>query len=163
MPVDDETTVLFRWSAPNVRPIVLLYVTAVFAGFMALSLFVFHSRDAVKALAIGWVGTIAATLPGVATKVEYRLTESGLDKRALNPRNPRPFQNVFRWVELDHVVEMKRGFKYLMTCDETRRLRRFWRTHVSDQLSGEVHVEQDDLGRVLGILQRQRAATSASI
>ena len=157
-----ETTVLAVWSARKVRPIVLLYVTAVFVVFTLMAHFIFHSIDAVKALAIGWIGAIAATVPGVIEKVEYRMTDAGLDKRAHHTKKPSPFKAVFRWGELDHIAPLKHGFKYYKTLGETSPLRRFWKMHVSDQYSGEVHMEQVDLDRVLGIVERQRAQTPAS-
>jgi hypothetical protein len=159
---EDEATVLHRWSARKIQPIVLLYVTAIFAGFMALSIFAFHSREAVKALAIGWIGAVAATVPGVIDKVEYRLTEAGLDKRAHHAKKPVPFKDVFRWDQLDRIVPTKHGFKYFKILNETSSLRRFWRMHISDQFSGEVHAEKSDLVRVLGIVERQRRVTAST-
>jgi hypothetical protein len=156
----DEATVLHRWSARKVQPVVALYVTGVFVAFMVVAHLVFHSVEAVKALAIGWIGAIAATLPGVIEKAEYRLTEAGLDKRAHHARKPVPFKDVFRWDQLDRIVPTKHGFKYFKILSETRPLRRFWRMHISDQTSGEVHVEKDDLDRVLRIVERQRVSTS---
>jgi hypothetical protein len=136
----------------------VLYVLAVFAAFIALSVFVFHSPDAVKALVIAAVGGVAATVPGVIEKVEYRLTPSGIDKRPINTKKPRPFQDVFCWDQLSHVVSMQHGFKYYKTMNETNPLRRFWKQHISDAFSGEVHVEKKDLDRVLEIVERQGIA-----
>jgi hypothetical protein len=154
--------VLDRWSARRIQPIVVLYVAAVFAAFMVLAHFVFHSPEAVKALLIAAVGGIAATVPGVIEKVEYQLTDSGLGKRPLKGKKPSQCKDVFRWDELSRVVPTKHGFKYHKTMNETNSIRRFWKAHISDQYSGEVHAEKDDLDRVLGIVERQRDATPAS-
>ena len=62
--------VLDQWTARKVQPVVLLYLVLVFAGFMALSLFVFHSREAVTALGMAAVAAVFATLPGVLERVE---------------------------------------------------------------------------------------------
>lgn len=156
----DGSTVLDHWSARKMRPIVLLYVVAVFAVFMVLAYVVFHSREAVKALAIAAVGTVAATVPGLIEKVEYRMTESGIDKRALNPKKPREFAEVFRWDELSHVAPMRHGFRYSKTLTEANPLRRFWKAHFSDRYSGEVHIEREDRDRVLAVVERRGIAVS---
>jgi hypothetical protein len=132
-----------------VAPIVLFYVVLVFAAFIALSLFIFHSADAVKALLIAAVGAVIATIPGVMEKIEYRMTEAGVEKRASKKRESGPYQEVFRWEELSRIVPVKHGFKYYKIMNETNPLRRFWKTHVSDQFSGEVRVGKTDLERVL--------------
>lgn len=145
--------VLRQWSARKVQPIVVLYVLAVFAAFAAVAHFVFHSTEAVKALAIAALGAVAATAPGVMERVEYRLTESGVEKRSAR-KSPGPFQEVFRWPELSRVVPTGHGFKYVKVTNESNPLRRFWRRHFSDVCSGEVHVEREDLERVLGLVER---------
>jgi hypothetical protein len=147
--------VLDCWSARRVQPIVLLYVIAVFAGFVAMAYFVFHSGDAVKALVIAAVGALAATVPSVIGKVEYRLNDSGIDKRPVNEAKPHDFEGVFSWDELSHVVPLKQGFKYFKTMKETSAVRRFWNLHISDRFSGEVHVEKSDLERVLKLVEKQ--------
>ena len=144
------TVVFHRWSARRVRPIILLYVAAVFAAFMVLAYFVFHSIEAVKALAIAAVGTLVATAPAVIDKLEYQLTDVGLDKRTLRTKNPGPFTEVFCWHELSHMVPLEHGFKFYKPLPATGPLRRFWNAQISDQYSGEVHVEKSDLDRVLG-------------
>lgn len=155
----DDPVALDQWAARKIQPIVVLYVVAVFAVFMALSLFVFHSDEAVKALAIALVGAGVATIPGLVERVEYQLTDSGLARRPLKTKNPGPFRDVFRWEELNHIVPMKHGFKYFKTPKETNPLRRFWKQHISDRYSGEVHVERSDLDRILATVERQRATT----
>jgi len=154
------STELDVWSARKIRPIVILYVLGVFAAFMVVSFFVFHSTDALKALALAAVGAVAATVPGVMERVEYRLTESGIEKRTLKTKTPREFSGVFRWAEVSHVVPMKHGFRYFKTLNEKSPLRRFWKVHFSDEYSGEVHVEKEDLAQVLEIVARQGIAIS---
>jgi hypothetical protein len=150
----DGPAVLHHWSARKVQPIVVLYVVAVFAVFAVVAHFVFHSTEAVKALAIAAFGAVAATVPGVMDRVEYRLTESGMEKRTVR-KAPGPFQEVFRWPELSRVVPTGHGFKYFKATHEPNPLRRFWRRHFSDVCSGEVHVEREDLERVLGLVERR--------
>ena len=149
VPDDPETTVLESWSARTLHPTVLLGVVGVFAAFTALGFFVFHSRDAVKALLFAAVGAVFAALPMVLSKIEYRLTPSGLDKRPLATRKRTPFREVFRWNELTHVARTRHGFTFRKDLDELNPLRRFWKLHVSDRYSGEVHVERADVDRVL--------------
>ena len=153
-PTPGGPAVLDHWSARKVQPIVVLYVLAVFAVFAVVAHFIFHSTEAVKALAIAALGAVAATVPGVMERVEYRLTESGVEKRSAK-KSPGPFQEIFRWPELSRVVPTSHGFKYFKAMDEPRPLRRFWRRHFSDVCSGEVHVEREDLERVLGLVERQ--------
>jgi hypothetical protein len=153
-PTPGGPAVLDRWSARKVQPIVVFYVVAVFAVFAVVAHFVFHSTEAVRALAIATLGAVAATVPGVMERVEYRLTESGVEKRSAR-KSPGPFQEIFRWPELSRVAPTKHGFKYVKATDEPSPLRRFWRRHFSDVCSGEVHVEREDLERVLGLVERQ--------
>ena len=153
--------VLDHWSARKVPPVVLLYLGAVFAACMALAYFVFDSGEAVKALVVAAVGAIGAATPGVLEKVEYRLAESGIDKRKLDPKKSGEFKNVFRWDELSHIVPTRHGFKYYKVVNESKALARFWKRHLSDTYSGEVRVEQHDLDRVLGLVERQRSAHPA--
>lgn len=146
--------VLENWSAHKVQPVVVLYLVAVFGAFVALAHFVLHSPDAVKALAIALVGAVGATVQGVIDKIEYQITESGIEKRPIRKKKPEQFKSVVRWDELSRIVPMKHGFKYYKTLDETNPFRRFWKLHLSDRFSGEVHVERKDLERILGIVDR---------
>jgi len=157
-----ESTVLDRWSSRKVPPVVVIYVVGVFAAFIALSIFVFHSLDAVKALLIAAVGAVFATIPGVMEKVEYRMTEVGIEKRASGKKEPGSFEELFRWDELDRIVPTKHGFKYYKIMNETKPLRRFWKAHVSDRFSGEVHVEKADLERVQEGVRRCRSGEGQS-
>jgi hypothetical protein len=144
-----------RWSSRKVQPIVVLYVLAVFAVFIALSHFVIQSAAAVKALALAAVGAVAVTIPGVLGKVEYQATEAGVERRTVNEKEPGGFEGVFRWDELSHVVPMRHGFKYYKTLHETNPFRRFWKLHLSDAFSGEIHVEKKDLERIMALVDRR--------
>lgn len=147
-----DRVVLDSWTARKVPPIVMLYVVVVFLPFMVLAYFVFHSLPALKALAITAFGTIVALVPTIMEKVEYQLTEAGLQKRSANEKKTREFTTLFGWDELSHVIPTKRGFKYFKTLNESSPLRRFWKIHMSDAYSGEVHIEPEDLGRVSALL-----------
>ena len=149
-----ETVVLYRWSARKLHPIIVFYVAAVFVAMMAVSYFLFNSLTGVKALALGAVGFIVPLFPGVINKVEYRLTESGLEKRPLNPKVPQDFEEVFRWDQLNHVVPMKYGFKYYRPLNDSNPVRCFWKTYISDAYSGEFHIEAEDRDKVRSILAR---------
>ena len=59
------------------------------------------------------------------------------------------------------MVPLKRGFKFYKPIGETNSLRRFWKTHISDQYSGEVHVEGQDLQRVLALVEMRGSGSSA--
>jgi hypothetical protein len=146
--------VLASWSARRVPPVVVLYVVLVFAGFMAIAHFVVHSPTAVKALAIAAAGAAIATLPSVLERIEYRLTASGVEKRAVRANDPPGFEEAFRWDELTRIVPMRRGFKYIKMVPETNALRRFWNLHISDEYSGEIHIEKPDLDRVLDLSRK---------
>jgi hypothetical protein len=145
---------LDRWIARKIQPAVVFYVAVVFAAFGLVALLVFHSPAAVKALFLAAIAAIAATIPGVMEKIEYRLTDSGIDRRSLNPKKPDEFQPVFSWDRLSRIVPMKHGFKYFTVMDETRPLRRFWKLHLSDRFSGEVHLETQDRDRILRTVEQ---------
>lgn len=159
---DDQSKVLYQWSARKLHPIVLLCVAAIFVAMMALAYFVVHSTMAVKSLAIAAVAAIVPLVPAVLTRIEYRLTERKLEKRPLADTKPKPFESVFRFVELDHAVPVRRGFKYFKVLDEPNPIRRFWKAHVLDGFSGEVHVEAADLQRVLGLLAEYGVRTTSA-
>jgi len=149
---NDEIQVLYRWSARKLKPVILLYVAAVFVAMMALSYFVFHSMTAVTALATAALGSFVALLPGMVSRVEYRLTERGLESRSLGKKEPGAFRRIFQLDQLSHVVPTRHGFKFYKPLNESNPFRRFWKAHVSDAFSGEVHVEAADQEMVLGIL-----------
>lgn len=150
----DETAVLHQWSVRKVPPIVLLYMAAVFIGMMLLAYFVVHSPAAVKALALTAVGAMVPLVPTVISRVEYRLTERELERRPLTKNDPKPFKRVFQLDELSHVVPVRHGFKFYNPLSDSNALRRFWKLHVSDAYSGEVHAEADDQKKVLEILSQ---------
>jgi len=150
---DGEPEVLCHWSARKIQPVILLYVGMVFVVFMVLAYFVFHSTEAVKALA---ATAFAALLPltlGINSRLEYRLTELGLERRRLESK-PKDFKDVFRLERLSHIVRIRYGFKYYLPLDEPNPLRRFWKVYVSDKYSGEVHVETADKEGVFEVLTR---------
>ena len=95
---------LHEWSARKLQPIILVYVAGVFIAMMAVAQFAVHSPAAVKALALAAIGSFVALLPGVAGKVEYRLTRAGLEQRPLGRNAPSAnrtgagrTENVPRW------------------------------------------------------------------
>jgi hypothetical protein len=153
--VDDKRPVLCRWTARRVQPVVLLWVAAVFVGYMLIALFVFHSTTGVRELAIAAVAALVPLVPAVLARVEYRLDEVGLEQRPVSGRKPTEFTAVFRLAELSHVKPIRFGFKFYRPLDETSRWRRFWKLHVSDAFSGEVHVDPADRDRVVGALAGQ--------
>jgi hypothetical protein len=116
--------ILDHWSPRTVRPIVLLYIVAVFVAFVAVSIFVFHSPEAVKALVLAALGALVATVPGVAGRIEHRMTHSGIEKRSVK-ENPDDFESVFSWDRLERIVPIRHGFKYFEILEETNTLRRF--------------------------------------
>lgn len=151
----DQPVILHHWTASGLQPIVVLYVALVFVAFMLLAFFVFHSPAAVKALAMAAVGTIASLCASLVAKTEYQLTDSGLEKRPRNEKSPRPFKSVFEWQQLSYIVPVRHGFKYYKVLVEPKPLSRFWKRHVSDAYSGEVHVETGDRDTVLGIVAQR--------
>lgn len=141
------------WSARKVPPIVIFYVAGVFFGLILIAFFVFHSMTAVKALAMTAVGAMVPLVPTVLQKVEYRLADRVLEKRPLGDDKPPEFTGVFVADELSHIVPVNHGFKFYKPLYESNPLRRFWKLHVSDQYSGEVHVEKADQEKVFAVLR----------
>jgi hypothetical protein len=158
----DGSEVLDRWVARKVQPVVVLYLLVVFVAFIIVSHFIFRSPEAVKALIVAAIGAVAATVASVVGRIEYRLTASGIEKRVVDGKKPREFEEAFRWHELVRVVPMKHGFRYFKTFNETGPLRRFWNVHVSDRFSGEIHVEKHDLERIYGLVERLQGTFSES-
>jgi len=148
----DEPEVLFQWSARKMRPIVLIYVAAVFVVFMALSFFVLHSMMAVKALAMAAVASMVPLVPVVTSRIEYRLNVRVLERRPQTDKKPKEFETVFQTDELSYVVPMRHGFKFYRLLNESNPFLRFWKVHVSDAYSGEVHVEKADQERVFELM-----------
>ncbi len=139
------------WIARKVRPWVAGGVAGVFLAFMALAWFVFGSGAAVTSLAGAGFTALVALTPGLLARVEYRLTDSGIERRPVRPRDPQPFEPLFTWDELSHVVPTRTGFKFYRALD-ARGVARFWKYHVLSGYSGEVHVEPEDMARVRGLV-----------
>ena len=141
-----------HWISRKLRPITLLYVLLLFGAFITVSHFVFHSGDAVKALAIAAFAFIIALLPAILVKIEYRATDAGVEKRSIRAGNPGSYTDAFQWDELSHVVFAKNGFKYFKHMDVRNPILRFLYTQFSDKFSGEIHVEPADWVRVKALL-----------
>ena len=139
---------------------VLLYVSAVFIGFILLAFFAFNSIEAVQALLVAWLGALGATIPSVLGRIEYRLTEAGLEKRRRSREQPKEFKRAFAWEELSHLVPIKTGYKFYKDLPSSGSVSRFVRTHLSDAFSGEFHVEAEDQGPVQAIIERHGIPTS---
>lgn len=150
-PVQDDV-----WRARRLRPVIIFYVIGVFVAFMALAGFVFHSTEAVKALFFAAIGGTVPLLPAVLSKVEYRWTDRGLEKRPFRPGDPEDFESVFLWDELSHVVPTRCGFKFYKSLPPSGPFRRFWNLHIDDGYSGEVHVDSGDQERALDVIARHR-------
>jgi len=159
----DEPTILYSWIARNVQPVVILYVTVIFAVFIALAFFVFHSVDGVNALAAAAIGSVVALVGNVVVRTEYQLTEFGLRKRPFPTAKPKDFKEAFSWGDVDYVIPTKHGFKYFRPIEETNPFLRFWIAHLSASSSGEVHVEQGEQERVMGHLVHRKIPTSKPI
>lgn len=143
------------WSARSVRPAVAFYVLGVFCGFIALAQFGFHSPEAVKALFMAGVASMASLIPMILRRVEYRATEAGVARRARTGKEPRDFEDLFLWDELSHVVPTRSGFKYYKRLIAPNRLARLLRLHFSGKYSGQLHAEPDDVDRIRAVI-RQR-------
>jgi hypothetical protein len=156
----DDTGAEHAWSARTVQPIVAVYVAAVFVCFMGLAHFVFHSADAVKALFAAAVAGVAAVVPAILNRVEYRISGTGLAKRPLRRKGPGAFEDVFAWDELTHLVPTGTGFKYYKTLPDTGAVSRFFKLYLSAEYSGEFHVDPEDRARVRAIFDRRGVPTS---
>ncbi len=152
---DDRPEAPYQWSARKLQPVVLLYVAAIFVVMMGFAYFVAHSMTAVKALAMTAVVAIVPLVPTVLMRVEYRLAERALERRPVDKEKPKIFEEVFQLDQLSHIVPMKHGFKFYKHLEEPSPLRRFWKLHVSNEYSGEVHVEAVDRESVLENLDRR--------
>jgi hypothetical protein len=150
--MDDGSAVVIEWTARKVRPVVLLYVAAVFVGFIGIAHFVIHSPAAVKALLLGSVGAIVPLVPTVLARLEFRLAAQKLERRPKTENEPKDFEKVFAIDELSHIVPTRHGFRFYKPVGSVGPLRRFWRLHLSDRYSGEVQVESADREHVLDAL-----------
>jgi len=157
---DGERQILLEWTARKMQPVVLIYVAAVFLVFIVVVVLVFDSMTAVKALALTAVAAIVPLVPSVLARVDYRLRGGLLEHRPHHDKDPKNYAAVVRLDELSHVKPMRHGFKYFKLLDESNPLLRFWKLELSDQYSGEVHVEPDDQNRVLTILADEGVTVS---
>lgn len=154
-----DTVVLHQWIARKIRPVIAFGVVLVFLAFMTLAYFIFHSPEAVKALGMAALGSLGGVIASILTRSEFRLTHDGLDKRPYREKDPKEFETVFRWDELDHVVTTRNGFKFYKPISDTRAVGRWWKKWFSDAFSGEVQVESIDRETVGNIL-RERFGSS---
>jgi hypothetical protein len=149
---DDEPQVLRQWSARKMQPIVLVWVAAVFVVFIGLSYFVFHSMTAVKALAMTAVAAIVPLVPSVLNRIEFRVTDRSIDRRPHGLEPPAEFECLVRLDEVSRIAPVSHGFKFYKPLDEPNPVKRLWKTHFSEDFSGEVHVERADREGVFGVL-----------
>jgi len=147
------TDILCQWTARKIYPMVPLYVAGIFLGFIGFTVAV-QSKEAVIALATTGVGSIVALLPGVLSRLEYKLTPKELLKRPATGDDLVSFQPVFSVSELSHFVMIQSGFKFFKPLGTTRRMKRFIRKHLMAEYSGEVHVDRKDRERVRDALHR---------
>jgi len=157
---DQDPTVEHEWRARTLRPVIGVYVAGVFVAFMVLAHFVFHSGEAVTALFFTAVGSLVALLPNMLARVEYRLTEAGLEKRPGGGREGRPFKKVFDWDELSHFVPTGSGYKFYKRIGPSGAVSRMMKLHILGDHSGEFHVERDDLPQVKKTLEHHRIPLS---
>jgi len=151
--MSDEPEVLCSWSARAVQPVVLLCVTAVFVGFILIAHFVVHSKEAVIALALASVGAIVPLVPLVSRRIEYRLTPDEIQKRKPEKGESGEFSSIVRLDRLVRIVQVRNGFKFFRQLDEPNPFKRFWKLHLSDAHSGEIHVEKTDRDEVLAAMR----------
>jgi hypothetical protein len=144
------------WTARTVRPVVLAYVLGLFAVFMIAAHLLFRSPEAVKALGMAAVGSVASLLPTILSQVEYQLTGVGLFKKPRRRKGRGELKRMFRWEELSCFVPTRSGFKYFKSIQEPKKLVRFLKLHFSSDFSGEIHAEDGDREAVLGIIARKK-------
>ena len=144
-----------HWISRKLRPIILFYVLLVFGAFISVSHFVFHSAGAVKALALAALAFTVSVIPAILAKVEYRATDTGVEKRLIRAGSPGSYTEVFKWDELSHVVLAKNGFKYFKHMGDRGPILGFLYTQFSDKFSGEIHVETTDWVRVKALLNER--------
>lgn len=148
------------WTARTVQPVTALYLTLILGTFMAVAGLVFHSTEAVLALAALAGGELVMLAPSMLNRVEYRLTEEGLEKRAVRAKDPPPFKRLFAWHELSHLTPTGAGFKFYKKLSEPGRWKRFYKLHMCGDYSGEFHVEPDERRRVEGFFRERGIPTT---
>ncbi len=157
-----EEAVLHRWTERKMQPVILLWVLAVFVAMILVAHLFIRSAEAVKALVVGAVAFTVPLVPAVLGRYEYRLTEKGLERRTLDPKKPKPFERIFAWSELGHVVPVRHGFKYYRPVGDVRAPKRFWRRYFSDAYSGEFHALGEDRVIVRALLDERVGDRSSS-
>ena len=154
------TPVADQWQARIMQPtFVLSYLAVVFGSLIAIAFFVFDSIAGVTSLVVAALGAVVALLPSILTRIEYRLSEEGVEKRRVRQQDPAPFKEIFRFPELDYIVPIRNGFKFCKKMDPAPPLREFLNRHFSDEYSGEVHLEKEDRSRILAHLAERDVAT----
>ena len=131
-----EAVVLHRWTARQLRPVIVAGVALVFLAFAALAHFVFHSPEAVKALGMACLGSLGGLFASIVVKFDYELNESGLRKGPHRKTKQPDFKSVFTWDELVRIVPTRHGFKYYRSIPHGSALSRFWNKWISDKYSG---------------------------
>lgn len=154
-PTGKESTVLLSWSARKIQPVVVVQVILVFLAFILMAHFLFHSREAIIALAAAAVGSLVPLLPGVMTRTEFRLTDRGLESASPGKEGRGEPRELFTWDELSHLVPGKDGFKFYKSFEASGWWDRFRKNHISDRWSGEFQVEKEDRPRVAELLQER--------
>lgn len=144
--------VICEWTARKMQPVILLYVILIFAAFVLIAHFIFHSDSAVQALLLAAVSSVIPLVPGVLSQTEYRLTRLGLEQRPVLKNKPAQFKIVFELARLDHIKPLNHGFKYYLVINESGALRRFMKKHFLSGFSGQVHIEKGELKTVLNEL-----------
>lgn len=157
--IKENSKVLHHWSARKIHPSVLIYVVIIYFALIAIVYFGFNSRKVVITLAATLAGIILPLLPGVLKRIEYKLTAQTLEQRPLTPENTTEYKEVFKLNQLDHIVKIKHGFKFYLTIDEQKPFKLFWKKHLSDKFSGEVHVESGDIDRVIETVTKHGIAS----
>lgn len=149
------------WIARKERPWVAGGVAAVFLAFMALAWFVFGSGAAVGSLAAAGLTGLVALVPSLLARVEYRLSDSGMERRPVRRRDPQPFEPLFTWDELSRVVPTRTGFTFYKALDD-RGAARLWKYHVLSGYSGQVRVEPEDVARVRRLVDARLPRTAST-
>ncbi|MCP4574088.1 MAG: hypothetical protein GY838_17140 [bacterium] len=157
--VTDGPEILLEWSARQVRPVVLLWLALISLGSMAVVWFAVHTPEAVTALLAAGVTALGTTAPSVLNRIGYRATADSLEKLPPSKRKKREFVTVCRWDDLSHVAPGKHNIKYYKHLNESNALLRFWKLHISDGYSGEIHMETEDRDEILALLGRLGVAT----
>lgn len=151
-----------RWLARPMKPsFVLPYLAVFFAALITLAVFLFNSIAGIMSLAVTAAGTSVALLADLAIRIEYRLSESGVEKRRVRQQNPVPFKEIFRFPDLDYIVPKRYGFKYYKKTDSTSPLRDSFKRRFSEELSGEVYLDDGDRERILAHLTERGVATKS--